>query len=65
MRNLVVALLFIALIAGLQKSGAIAAAAIDLAKLMLIAVLVLFAILSFFAPARRVPIAATALSRRR
>jgi uncharacterized membrane protein YtjA (UPF0391 family) len=64
-RNLVVGLLVIALIAGLQKSGAIAAAAIDLAKLVLMAALALFAIVLLFAPAPRVPIAATALSRRR
>jgi uncharacterized membrane protein YtjA (UPF0391 family) len=63
-RNLVVALLVIALFAGLQKSGAIAGAAIDIAKLVLMAVLALFAIVLFFAQ-RRVPIAVTAKSRRR
>jgi uncharacterized membrane protein YtjA (UPF0391 family) len=64
-RNLFVTLLVIALFAGLQKSGAVAAAAIDLAKIVLMAVVALFAIVLLFAPARRVPIAPTVASRKR
>jgi hypothetical protein len=64
-RNLFVSLVVIAWFAGLRKSGAVAAAAIDLAKIMLMAVLALFAIALLFTPARRVPIASTVTSRKR